>query len=368
MIGIKILQRFLPYLYSLIPFYFFHKHAFPPLHAYFEVTYRCNLRCDMCHFLEIIEDTEKNRLYDNELSADAFKKAVSSLSRFTVVTFTGGEIFMKSGFMEILRFTAGRNKVHLITNGTSLNPVMVDKLLDLRLCSLFGSGLFFIGVSLEGSEELHDRITAVPGSFRKTTQGIELLIKKRNERGSSYPMTHLTCVISKSNVRELSSLYDYANELKVDVYNLVLKSLATYHHVKDYDQTDHLGKSPPPVEEIDADVLRDQLDLLCHKSKTHTTQLRFSPNGITPDEIIRYYSNKSSHKDYRCHVPWSKVGVSAYGDVFSCPHYRSANLQDNGGAIPWNANGYKKFRQLLKKKKIFPGCLGCCQSNYIGPS
>lgn len=367
-LGIKKLQQLLPRLYGLIPFYLFQKYAFPPLHAYFEVTYRCNLRCDMCHFLEIIEDTEKNRLFKNELSADAVKKAVASLSRFAIVTFTGGEVFMKSDFPEILQFAASRNKVHLITNGTTLNSDTIDRLLELRLRSLFGSGLFFIGISLEGSEELHDRITAVPGSFRKTTQGIELLIKKRNETGSVYPMTHLTCVIGKSNARELASLYDYANELKVDVCNFVLKNPATYWHAKDYDQMEQLSKPQPPVEEIDVNVLREQLGHLVQKSQSYTTQLRFSPNGITPEEIIRYYSNKSSYKDYRCYVAWSKVGVSAYGDVFSCPHYRAANLQDNGGAVPWNINGYGKFRQLLKKEKIFPGCLGCCQSTYVGPS
>ena len=366
--NVKRLQQLLPRLYGLLPFYFFQKYAFPPLHAYFEVTYRCNLRCDMCHFLEIIEDTEKNKKFKDELSGDAVKKAISSLSRFTVITFTGGEVFMKSDFPEILQFAAARNKVHLITNGTTLNSATVDKLLQLRLRSLFGSGLFFIGVSLEGSEELHDRITAVPGSFRKTTQGLELLINKRKEIGSSYPLTHLTCVIGKDNAQELGALYDYANEIGVDVCNFVLKSPATYWHAKDYDQVEYLGKPQPSVEEIDAEILRAQLDLLNDKSQTHQTQLRFSPNGTTTDEIVRYYSNKSTYTDYRCYAPWSKVGISAYGDVFSCPYYRSGNLQDSGGAVPWNVEDYQKFRQLLKKEKIFPGCLGCCQSEYIGSS
>jgi MoaA/NifB/PqqE/SkfB family radical SAM enzyme len=364
--GIKKLQQLLPRLYSLIPFYFFQKYAFPPMHAYFEVTYRCNLRCDMCHFLEIIEDTETNKKYTRELSGEAIKKAITSLPWFTVVTFTGGEVFMKSDFPEILRFAAGRNKVHLITNGTTLTSHTVDSLLDLRLRSVFGSGLFFIGVSLEGSEELHDKITAVPGSFRKTTQGLELLIKKRRDLNASYPLTHLTCVISKTNVHELSELYGYANKIGVDVCNFVLKNPATYWHAKDYDQVAHLRQPQPPTEEISEDILRAQLSQLAEQSKTYQTQLRFSPNGITDDEIVRYYANKSTYKDYRCYAAWSKVGVSAYGDVFSCPYYRSANLQEKDGMIPWNVQGYAEFRELLKKEKIFPGCLGCCQSEYIG--
>ena len=35
------------------------------------------------------------------------------------------------------------------------------------------------------------------------------------------------------------------------------------------------------------------------------------PNDITLDEIVRYYSNQSDYRNYRCFSPWAKVGVSA---------------------------------------------------------
>lgn len=364
--SIKNLQRVLPRLYSYIPFYLWPKYALPPLHVYFEVTYRCNLRCDMCHFLEIIEDTETNRKYKNELSADAVSTVISHLPRYAVITFTGGETFMKDDFLEIFDYAASRNKVHIITNGTSLNEAMVERLLQKRLRSMFGSGLFFMGVSMEGREELHDRITTIPGSFRKTTKGLERLLEKRNQLGGRYPMIHLTCVINASNVGDLGFLYDYANELGVDICNFVLSNPATYWHGKGYDQVKHLQTPTAPVETIEPGVLREQLDLLEQKSRNGKTQLRYSPNYITKEEIVRYYSNKSSYEDYRCYAPWAKAGVSAYGDVFSCPHYRVGNVQDQDNSLAWNAGEYQRFRELIKKENIFPGCLGCCQSEYIG--
>ncbi|MBI4384060.1 MAG: radical SAM protein [Nitrospinae bacterium] len=363
---IKNLQRILSRIYGFIPFSLTPKYAFPPLHAYFEVTYRCNLRCEMCHFLQIIEDTEENRGYRNEMPAEEIKKAVLSLPRYAVITYTGGEVFMKNDFLDVLEFTAARNKTHVITNGTVLTPHIVEKLMRIRSRSLLGPGLFFMGVSLEGGEEQHDRIAAVPGSFRKTTRGLEALIEKRKEAGGRYPLVHLTCVISRSNIDDLNPLYEYANAVGVDVCNFVLKNPATYWHVENYDQAEHLARPQPPAEEIDPGALRKCLDGLLRKSASCKTQLRFSPNGITPDEIVRYYSNQSSYKDYRCYAAWSKVGISAYGDVFSCPHYRSATLRGNGEAFPWNVKGYREFRSLLKKNKIFPGCLGCCQSEYVG--
>ncbi|MCH8157496.1 MAG: SPASM domain-containing protein, partial [Nitrospinae bacterium] len=186
----------------------------------------------------------------------------------------------------------------------------------------------------------------------------ERLIKRRQESGNRYPLIHVTCVIGRENVMDLVPLYDYAEGLGVNVCNFVLKNPATYWHAKDYDQDDHLMKPTPPVEEIDPDKLKEQLDLLANRSERYSTQLRFSPNYITPEEIVRYYSNKSSYTNYRCYAPWTKMAFSAYGDVFSCPHYRLGNFADANEVSPWQGERSREFRERLKEEKIFPGCLG----------
>jgi len=363
---LKSLQKVLPRLYSFLPYYLDPGRAFPPAHVFFEVTYRCNLRCDMCHFLEIIEDTENNKTYKKELSTEQIKRAIASLPRSTLITFTGGEAFMKADFMDILKYAANNHKVHIITNGMSLSENVVKQLIDLRTRSLFSSGLLYMGVSLEGREEFHDKVTVVPGSYKKTRAGLERLVGQRKIFGGKYPLIHLTCVISSGNVMDLVPLYDYAEKLGVNVCNFVLQNPATYWHAKDYDQDNHLLEKTPQIEEIDPKILKGQLDLLLTKEKAYSSQLRFSPNYITPDEIVRYYSNRSSFKDYRCYTPWTKMAFSAYGDIFSCPHYRLGSFNNEGNISPWNGERSREFRERIKNEKIFPGCLGCCQSEYIG--
>jgi len=362
----KFLQKILPRLYSFLPFHLAPENSLPPIQAFFEVTYRCNLRCDMCHYLEIIDDTETNKTYKNEMSADEVKKAILKLPRMSLITFTGGEAFMKNDFMEILEFATKRHKVHIITNGTTLSEKVVEDLMRLRLKSVWGYGLFYMGVSIEGNEQLHDTITTIPGSHKKTTQGLERLVAHKKALKSKFPLIHLTCVINRENVMDLVPLYEYANKLGVNVCNFVVSSPATYWHGKEYDQSHHLEKPTVPVEEIEPEILRSQLQLLQKMSSDFLTKLRFSPNYITVDEIIRYYSNKSSYKNYRCYIPWAKVAFSAYGDVFSCPHYRVGNLNNGSGPISWHSERIKEFRKKLKSEGIFPGCLGCCQSEYIG--
>mgnify|MGYP002525117097 FL=1 len=225
MMDFKVLQKILPRIYSFLPFYLAPRFALPPVQAFFEVTYRCNLRCDMCHYLEIIEETESQKTYKNEMSSEEVKKAISRLPRFSLITFTGGEAFMKTDFMEILEFATRKHKVHIITNGTTLSDKVVEDLMRLRLKSVWGSGLFYMGVSIEGGEALHDGITTVPGSFKKTTQGLERLIARRKELKSRFPLIHLTCVIKRENVRDLVPLYEYANKLGVDISNFVLNKI-----------------------------------------------------------------------------------------------------------------------------------------------
>ena len=59
---------------------------------------------------------------------------------------------MKTDFMEILEFATRKHKVHIITNGTTLSDKVVEDLMRLRLKSVWGSGLFYMGVSIEGGE------------------------------------------------------------------------------------------------------------------------------------------------------------------------------------------------------------------------
>ena len=132
----------------------------------------------------------------------------------------------------------------------------------LRLKSVWGYGLFYMGVSIEGNEKLHDAITTIPGSFNKTTQGLQRLVSRKKELKSKFPLIHLTCVINRGNVMDLVPLYEYANKHEVNVCNFVVSSPATYWHGKDYDQDHHLEKPTEKVEEIDSETLRGQLTQL----------------------------------------------------------------------------------------------------------
>ena len=156
-------------------------------------------------------------------------------------------------------------------------------------------------------------------------------------------------IISQTKLRIKKGSITHGSHAIFNVCNFVLQNPATYWHAKDYDQANHLLKKPPLIEEIDPKTLKDQLDLLLEREKTYSSQLRFSPNYITPNEIVRYYSNQSSYKDYRCYTPWTKMAFSAYGDIFSCPHYRLGSFDDENNISPLLLHS-KKVIELQRRQ------------------
>lgn len=82
--------------YSLFPRYFLDGYGLWPIQIYVEVTYRCNLECEFCQF------GGQRTPADNELSADELGEGLREVGRGAIVSFTGGEPFVKRGFMRLL--------------------------------------------------------------------------------------------------------------------------------------------------------------------------------------------------------------------------------------------------------------------------
>jgi len=143
-------------LYTLAPYRLRPGFAFPPLHLFVELTYRCNLRCRMCQFLPLLEKGGLEGRRGEELSAAEVLEFVQSFPRTAVVTFTGGEPLLRKDLPAIFAALAPRNKLHVITNGTLLDDAAAAFLFENRLRWVGGGGLFAVGVSLHGPASVHD--------------------------------------------------------------------------------------------------------------------------------------------------------------------------------------------------------------------
>ncbi len=136
-----------------------------PVQAVLELTYRCNLRCGHCYV---------DRPGEEELSAGEWEDVFGQLKAAGAMylLFTGGEVMVRRDFLEIAGSARRQGfMVGLLTNCTLVTPDIAREIAGLKP--------FSIATSLYGATApTHERITGVPGSFRRALRGIERLVSR----------------------------------------------------------------------------------------------------------------------------------------------------------------------------------------------
>lgn len=167
-----------------------------PTTLHIELTNNCNLKCIHCFHDEI----------HNSLSFDELNELFGKLrkSQFVKVTLTGGEITTLPYWREIVK-SAKRNGmiVSILSSFTLMDYSDVDFILDTNIHS--------IKTSLYGSTpEVHDSITGVKGSFKKTFNILNYMAEKEAPVAAS-------CTIMKNNVEQILDLKNIIDKLGVKI-------------------------------------------------------------------------------------------------------------------------------------------------------
>lgn len=130
-----------------------------------EVTTRCNSSCLHCFARSDIAK-------DSSLSVDLVKEIIAEgyAVGYRHLHLTGGEPLLWEGLFEALDcgFGEGYETIFMNTNGT-----LITEEISRRLAGYSG---FSISISLDGPEDLHDRIRG-KGSYRTTLRGLERALK-----------------------------------------------------------------------------------------------------------------------------------------------------------------------------------------------
>ncbi|MDA8242698.1 MAG: radical SAM protein [Elusimicrobia bacterium] len=139
-----------------------------PVSATAELTRRCPLSCRHCY----LPETRGRARAPRELSAAVWKSIISDLARAGALylTFTGGEPLLREDLAELCRHAASlRFDVSVFSTGLGLTPALAGELKE--------AGISSFGISFYGRPELHDRVTGLKGSFRRSLAAARLLRK-----------------------------------------------------------------------------------------------------------------------------------------------------------------------------------------------
>jgi 12,18-didecarboxysiroheme deacetylase len=126
------------------------------------ITRACNLRCVHCY---ASAGTAQER--DNELALEEVKRVIDDLADFgvPVILFSGGEPLLRPDLPQMVDYAAKKGiRTVISTNGTLLTEKMIRAFDRIDIS--------YIGISLDGKEEVNDRFRGVEGAFYMALEGI----------------------------------------------------------------------------------------------------------------------------------------------------------------------------------------------------
>jgi MoaA/NifB/PqqE/SkfB family radical SAM enzyme len=343
--------------------------AWSPIHTFVEVTYRCNLRCQFCCYLEIIEGrTLPVGPVVGDLPLEAIKRRVDEFPRGRLITFSGGDVSVRKDFPQMLAHAGRRHRTHFVSNGALLTDEMAREYVQLAPRHVWQNGLVLVDISLQGGDEkLHDAIVQRPGSWRATLAGIRRLIDWRHRLHKRYPKINMRMVVTEDTADRVANFVRVARSLGVDIVNFMAKHDLPEHSGHG-SRPENLRVAQPPPPGVDGVRLRQQLIEAFTLARAGGLQIRLTPY-VPIDEFVRHYASERalSPHDYVCSGPWSRAAIVADGRYAVCPYVRTGDMRGQSWRQVWNSQPFREFRRRVRRDHVYAGCHGCCNLRYIGP-
>lgn len=177
-----------------------------------EATRRCNLHCIHCG--SPAEEVDLNEELSTEEVVAAFDQIANDfdMSKFRHINITGGEPFVRSDLLDILKQISKHpyyRNIDIQTNGIyiSRHPEILKELIKY--------GVTGIGISIDGLKETHDAFRNISGGFNLAYKAARLCVE------AGYVVT-VSVVVHAKNIHEIEELYSLVkSEIKPRVFRLM---------------------------------------------------------------------------------------------------------------------------------------------------
>ncbi len=321
------------------------------------VTKKCNLKCVHCYAHADSVGT------DDELTTIEGKRLIDDLAEFgsPVILFSGGEPLMRPDLTELAGYAVEKGMRTVIsTNGTLITHKVANELKQI--------GLSYVGISLDGMEEVNDRFRGIKGAFRRALEGVEACQEAGIKVG-------LRFTINKLNAKEIPSIFDLLEEKnipRVCFYHLVYAGRGTKLVEEDLSH-EETRKVVDLIIDRTADMHRRGITKEVLTVDNHADgpylYLRLlreeSPRAEQVLELLKMNEGNSSGRGIGC-VSWDG---SVHADQF-WRHYSFGNVRERPFSAIWTDLSDPLMRKLKEKKKYVKGrCSKCrwldiCAGNF----
>jgi len=312
------------------------------------ITQRCNLKCVHCYA------HAKNIAFDNELSLSEGKILIDDLAEFgvPVMLFSGGEPLVRQDLPELAAYAVKKGMRAVVsTNGTLITPQIAQILKDI--------GLSYVGISLDGMEEINDRFRGVKGAFRLALKGIENCKKAGIKVG-------LRFTINKSNVGQISEIFNLLDEMEIPrvcFYHLVYSGRGS-ELVKEDLSHEESRKAVELIMDLtkqlhDRNNFKEVLTVDNHADGPYLYLRLLKENPERAQkvlELLEMNEGNSSGIGIGC-ISWDG---EVYADQF-WRHYSFGNVRNRPFSDIWTDTSDPLMKKLKEKKKYAKGRCSTCR-------
>jgi len=291
-----------------------------PLSVHMDITYRCNERCVHCYL-----DHEDH----GELTKDEVFRVLGELaeSGTLLLTFSGGEIFLRKDLFEILERSRELGfDVSLKTNAILIHAMQARKLVEL--------GVRRVQVSIYSADAaIHDSITKVRGSLERSLTAIRLLKAQGLQ-------VKIACPLMKQNLSSYQEVVDLAAELGVP-------------YVIDLTITPKMDgdREPLSLRATGAELFPILQERSCG-GRASAEKAASSAESL--GSAVSSSVESTAYDDLTCSAGHNSCYISPYGDVFPCVQMPVAagNLRQKSFQEVWRGSSEMKRVRAIRESQL----------------
>ncbi|MBI3605243.1 MAG: radical SAM protein [Nitrospirae bacterium] len=314
--------------------------AFKPFLIAWNLTRRCNLRCEHCY----LSAGERDAGAVDELNTEECFKTIDEMVRVnpaSILVLTGGEPLLRKDLSQIARYGSEKGMMVVVgTNGTLLSD---EKVRDLKK-----NGVMGVSISVDSLDpNNHDSFRCIPGALNGALEGIEAC----NRNGLQFQV-HTTA--SSMNYQDIPKIMDFAYEKGAKVYNLFFLVCTG----RGEEMSDITPAQYETVLEYLVDVQKKFPGMLVRsRCAPHFKRIAFEKNPDSPVTKAQGYEGGG------CLAGTHYCRITPEGDVTPCPFMPVSvgNLRKEPFDHIWNTSSL--FADL--RKPVLKGKCGDCEYSEL---
>ncbi|RPF42474.1 radical SAM protein with 4Fe4S-binding SPASM domain [Thermodesulfitimonas autotrophica] len=311
-------------------------------------TRACNLRCRHCYASATPGPAE------GELTTAEAQRFIDGLAEANVpvLLFSGGEPLLRPDFFELVNYARERGIRPVIsTNGTLITREVAQRIKE--------AGVGYVGISLDGLEELNDRMRAVKGAYKLALTGIKNCVAVGQRVG-------LRFTITRENYQDVAAIFDLVEQEEINrvcFYHLVTVGRGRNLREEDLDPATK-RKVVDLIIERTADFVRRGLgkEILTvdnHADAVYIYLKLRQTNPARAEEVYAWLARTGGNRS------GSGIGAvdwfgNVYPDQFTQNH-PLGNVRERKFGEIWYDPQNELLNQLRNRKPLLKGRCGACR-------